>query len=67
MIYPNMIKYLPFYLDENKYLTNQKDFIVTSEDIGTLIAFCNSKVFKFAYSDNFPELLGGTRKLSKVF
>lgn len=67
MIYPNKIKYLPFYLDENKYLTNQKAFIVKSEDIGTLIAFCNSKIFKFAYSDNFPELLGGTRELSKVF
>lgn len=67
IIYPNMTKYLPFYLDENKYLTNQKAFIITGENIGTLSAFCNSKLFKFAYSENFPELQGGTRELSKVF
>lgn len=67
MIYPNMTKYLPFYFDENKYLINQKGFIVTGKNIGTLTAFCNSKLFKFAYSENFPELQGGTRELSKVF
>jgi hypothetical protein len=62
-----MTKYLPFYLDENNYLTNQKAFIITGENLGTLVAFCNSALFKFAYSDNFPELQGGTRELSKVF
>ena len=50
-----------------QYLTNQKAFIVTGESIGTLTAFCNSKLFKFVYLDNFPELQGGTRELSKVF
>ncbi len=67
LIYPNMTKYLPFYFDEEQYLTNQKAFIVTGESIGTLTAFCNSKLFKFVYLDNFPELQGGTRELSKVF
>lgn len=67
LIYPNMTKYLPFYFDEAQYLTNQKAFIVTGESIGTLTAFCNSKLFKFVYLDNFPELQGGTRELSKVF
>lgn len=62
-----MTKYLPFYLDEHDFLTNQKAFIITGENIGTLVAFCNSTLFKFVYSDSFPELQGGTRELSKVF
>ena len=32
-----------------------------------LIAVLNSWVFDFAFKDRFPELLGGTRELSKVF
>lgn len=67
IIYPNMTKFLPFFLDESNFLTNQKAFIVTGERLGSLAAFCNSSLFKFAYSDNFPELQGGTRELSKIF
>lgn len=62
-----MTKYLPFYFDREGYLTNQKAFIITGENIETLTAFCNSSLFKYAYSNNFPELQGGTRELSKVF
>ena len=32
-----------------------------------LAAFLNSSLFKFCYRDNFPELLGGTRELRKIF
>lgn len=32
-----------------------------------LTAFLNSKLFKFAFKDYFPELLGDTRELRKVF
>ena len=32
-----------------------------------LTAFLNSKLFKFAFKDDFPELLGETRELRKVF
>ena len=32
-----------------------------------LTAFFNSNIFKICYRDNFPELLRGTRELSKVF
>ena len=67
IIYPNMTKFLPFYYDENGYLTNQKCFIVTGKKLGFLTAFLNSSLFKFCFRDNFPELLGGTRELSKVF
>ena len=67
IIYPNMTKYLPFYFDEEAYLINQKGFLITGESLGTLVAFLNSSLFKFAYSNNFPELQGGTRELSKIF
>ena len=32
-----------------------------------LTAFFNSKIFRFAFKEYFPELLGDTRELSKVF
>jgi adenine-specific DNA-methyltransferase len=35
--------------------------------LGYLTAFLNSKLFKFTFKDDFPELLGETRELRKVF
>lgn len=62
-----MTKYMPFLLDNEGFCTNQKCFIVTGESLPYLTAFFNSNIFKICYRDNFPELLGGTRELSKVF
>ncbi|MDR3246120.1 MAG: Eco57I restriction-modification methylase domain-containing protein [Prevotellaceae bacterium] len=67
IVYPNMTKYMPFFLDKNGFYTNQKCFIITGSNLAYLTAFFNSKVFKICYRDNFPELQGGTRELSKVF
>jgi len=68
IIYPNMTKYLPFIYDENEHFYhNDKSFHITGKSLKWLIAFLNSSLFKFAYSDNFPELQGGTRELRKVF
>ena len=67
IIYPNMTKYLPFILDNEKYFTNQKCFIMTGENLGYLTALFNSQLFKFVYREKFPVLLGGTRELSKIF
>ena len=67
IIYPNMTKYMPFVYDDNKFLTNQKCFIVTGENIAFLSAFFNSSIFKYCFRDSFPELQGGTRELSKIF
>ena len=67
VIYPNMTKYLPFYLDDGRFVTNQKCFIITGENIAYLTAFLNSSLFKFCFRDSFPELQGGTRELSKIF
>jgi len=35
--------------------------------LGYLTALLNSKLFRFAFKDYFPELLGDTKELSKVF
>ena len=67
IIYPNMTKYLPFFYDTHEFLTNQKCFIITGKHIAYLTAFLNSSLFKYCFKDNFPELLGGTRELSKIF
>ena len=67
IIYPNMTKYLPFVYDKQQFFTNQKCFIITGKALGYLTAFLNSKIFRFAFKDFFPELLGDTRELSKVF
>jgi hypothetical protein len=40
---------------------------LTSPAAGYLTAFFNSKLFKFTFKDYFPELLGETRELRKVF
>ena len=67
IVYPNMTKYLPFVYDNNGFLTNQKCFIITGENVEFLTAFFNSSIFKYCFRDNFPELQGGTRELSKIF
>jgi hypothetical protein len=42
-------------------------FIITGTCIEYLTAFFNSSLFKFCFRDSFPELLGGTRELNKIF
>jgi adenine-specific DNA-methyltransferase len=67
IIYPNMTKYMPFVYDKHQFFTNQKCFIITGNQLSYLTAFLNSKIFRFAFKDYFPELLGDTKELSKVF
>jgi hypothetical protein len=52
---------------QRSFFCNQKCFIITGERLGYLTAFLNSKLFKFAFKEYFPELLGDTRELSKIF
>ncbi|MBI1307173.1 MAG: hypothetical protein GC181_11275 [Bacteroidetes bacterium] len=68
IIYPNMTKYLPFVYDEgDNFYSNDKSFILSGKNLKYLTCFFNSKLFKYCFSDNFPELQGGTRELRKVF
>jgi type I restriction-modification system DNA methylase subunit len=70
IIYPNMTKYLPFYYDsEDGFFTNDKGFILSStgDSVAYLAAFLNSALFKYCFSDNFPELMGNTYEVRKIF
>jgi hypothetical protein len=67
IMYPNMTKFLPFYLDDEKFLQNDKSFMITGNNLAYLTAFLNSSLFKYCFIDNFPELQGGTRELRKIF
>jgi tRNA1(Val) A37 N6-methylase TrmN6 len=67
ILYPEMTKYINFALDKESHVVNNKVFILTGQHIEYIIAFLNSKLFRFAYLDSFPELQGGTRELRKVF
>jgi len=67
IIYPEITKFLNFYLDNLNFVTNNKCFILTGKKLNYLTAFLNSSLFKYCFKDDFPELLGGTRELRKVF
>lgn len=70
IIYPNMTKYLPFYLDTAEhFFINDKAFILTTEDesLPYLAAVLNSTLFRCCFKDNFPELMGNTYEVRKIF
>ena len=70
VIYPNMTKYLPFYLDTvDHFFINDKAFILTSEteSLPYLAAALNSSLFRCCFRDNFPELMGNTYEVRKIF
>ena len=70
IMYPNMTKFLPFYFDNGGgYLTNDKGFTINSEtqSLCYLTAFLNSHLFRCCFRDNFPELMGNTYEVRKIF
>lgn len=70
IIYPNMTKYLPFYLDTAEhFFINDKAFILTSEaeSLPYLAAVLNSSLFRCCFMDNFPNLGEDRRELRKIF
>jgi hypothetical protein len=70
IIYPNMTKYLPFYLDTAEhFFINDKAFILTTEDesLPYLTAVLNSTLFRCCFMDNFPNLGEDRRELRKIF
>lgn len=67
IIYPEITKFLNFYFDDSGFFANNKCFILSGNNLYYLISFFNSSLFKYAFKDDFPELLGGSRELRKVF
>ena len=62
-----MTKFMPFVYDKHQFISNDKSFILTGQSLAYLTAFFNSSLFKFAFKDYFPELLGDSREMRKVF
>jgi hypothetical protein len=67
IIYPNMTKFLPFHLDSEGFMQNDKSFMITGNHLEFLAAFFNSSLFKYCFLNNFPELQGGTRAKENIF
>ncbi|MEA5256369.1 TaqI-like C-terminal specificity domain-containing protein [Arcicella aquatica] len=66
IIYPNMVKDISFAYDDKGFYTNQKCFIMTGEKLKYLLGVLNSKLFRYAFEENFPELQGNSREINKV-
>ena len=69
IMYPNMTKFLPFYYDVDGFFTNDKGFTISSEteSLHYLTGVLNSSVFRCCFRDNFPELMGNTYEVRKIF
>ncbi len=66
IIYSELTKFLYFSFDNNNKYIDKTAFILTGTDLEYLTAFLNSKLFKYTFSNDFSEIQGNTRVLSKV-
>lgn len=66
IIYPNMVKDISFAYDDKGFYTNQKCFILTGEKLKYLMGVLNSKLFRYCFEEDFPELQGNSREINKV-
>lgn len=70
IIYPEITKWMGFYYDATQGFTpNNKGFIVNTdtESLPYLVGFCNSSLFRCCFKDNFPEVMGHTYEMRKIF
>ncbi|WP_428655995.1 Eco57I restriction-modification methylase domain-containing protein [Runella sp.] len=63
IIYPNIVKDISFSYDDKGFYLNDKCFIMTGEKLKYLLGVLNSKLFRFAFEENFPELQGNAREV----
>lgn len=66
ILYPNMVKDISFTYDDKGFYTNQKCFILTGEKLKYLLGILNSKLFRYCFEEDFPELQGNSREINKV-
>lgn len=67
IIYIELSKFLNFAYDDTELIVDKTCFFISGENLKYLTAFLNSSVFQFCFKDNFSEILGETKVLSKVF
>ena len=66
LIYPEISKNLTFCYDEDGFYTNNKCFIATGEHLKYLLVWFNSRLFRYCFEEDFPELQGNSREMRKV-
>lgn len=66
IVYPNIAKRNEFALETKGFLTNQKAFLIDSDD-EALLAYLNSSVVDFWFRHRLPKLQNGFLEPSKVF
>jgi hypothetical protein len=66
IIYSDITKFLPFTFDKENFYTNDRCFFITGSDLEYLVCVLNSKLFKYCFKDDFPELQGNSKKLLKI-
>ncbi|CAN5493357.1 hypothetical protein BH09BAC4_BH09BAC4_08650 [soil metagenome] len=67
LIYPQITKDLTFCYDEAGFFTNDRCFIATGEHLKYLLVWFNSRLFRYCFEEDFPEVEGNARELRKVF
>lgn len=67
LIYPQITKDLTFCYDEARFLTNDRCFIATGDHLKYLLVWFNSRLFRYCFEEDFPEVEGNARELRKVF
>ena len=67
IMYPNMTQFMPFYYDEKGFYQNDKSFMIVGDKIAFLVAFLNSSLFRYCFTNNFPSLGEKGREVRKIF
>ena len=67
IIYPNMVSEPRFTIDKmGFYYANPRCFILTGANLYSLCGILNSKLFRYCFTDLFPELQGSSREIHKI-
>lgn len=66
IIYSDITKHMPFTIDKEKFYTNDRCFFIVGSDLEFLACLLNSKLFKYCFEGDFPELQGNSKKMIKV-
>ncbi len=67
IVYPELTKFFKFSIDTDGRYIDKTAFILVGEYLEYLTCFFNSKLFKYCFENDFSEIVGHTRVLSKVF
>ena len=65
IIYSEITKFLPFTFDSYGYFIDKTAFMLSCQNLKYTCCYLNSILFKYCFEDNFSEIQGHSRVLSK--